>query len=157
MRADIPKVYFMTQDPQKALSESKRVLKDGGVLGCSAWQGSQWLDLMNVLGKVRPDMKLPVLPPEWSDADKMRGELDRAGFKDTVTKKADAYMKYESRDSIVDFICKTMPHMVALMKDMSDEEKSKVKSSMSEELEKICGSEEPGIMHGVALVAAGRK
>jgi ubiquinone/menaquinone biosynthesis C-methylase UbiE len=30
-------MFFMTSDPQKALSEAKRVLKDGGVLSCSAW------------------------------------------------------------------------------------------------------------------------
>lgn len=31
-------VYFMTSDPIKCLKESKRVLRDGGVLACSSWQ-----------------------------------------------------------------------------------------------------------------------
>lgn len=55
-------VYFMTSDPQKCLSESKRVLKDDGVLVCSSWKGSQWIEMMNLLKQVRPDKIMPEVP-----------------------------------------------------------------------------------------------
>ena len=59
----------MTPDPQKCLSESRRVLKDGGVLTCSSWEGSQWIDLMATVTKIRPDKKSPELPKDWRTVD----------------------------------------------------------------------------------------
>jgi ubiquinone/menaquinone biosynthesis C-methylase UbiE len=103
-------VYFMTPDPQKCLSESKRVLRDGGVLTCSSWHGSQWIDLMNLLPKIRPDKQLPVIPENWKNAEPMKLELEKAGFKDVESQEVLVEMEIDSLEVFVDFILDKMPH-----------------------------------------------
>lgn len=149
-------VYFMTPDPQKCLTESKRVLKDGGVLTCSSWKGSQWMDLMNLLVEVRPDKTMPSVPADWSEADKLKGELVKAGFQDVEAFEVDTQMEFERVEPFVDFMLDKMPHMVALTKDMSEEEVARTRTRVVEECRKMCPTE-PGVLSGTALVAVGRK
>ncbi|KAK3059177.1 hypothetical protein LTR09_000743 [Extremus antarcticus] len=149
-------VYFMTSDPQKALTESRRVLKDGGVLSLSSWQGSQWSDLMFLLPKVRPDKKMPHMLPEWTNADKLKGELEKAGFRDVQVQQVKTTMTYEKRSSLIELISTKMPHLVPIIKEMSDEEVQRYKDMMDEDMKKMC-PDEPGSLEGVALVATGRK
>ena len=100
----------MTPDPQKCLSESRRVLKDGGVLACSSWKGSQWMDLMNLLPQIRPDKQMPTMPENWSDVALLKAELEKAGFKDVETQEVDVDMRYEKTEEFVDFMMQKMPH-----------------------------------------------
>lgn len=46
-------VVFLVPEPAKALQAMKRALKPGGVLALSAWQESEWMDLMYYPKKVR--------------------------------------------------------------------------------------------------------
>lgn len=149
-------VYFMTPDPQKCLTESKRVLKDGGVLTCSSWKGSQWMDLMNLLVEVRPDKTMPSVPAAWSEAEKLKDELVTAGFQDVEAFEVDTQMEFERVESFVGFMLDKMPHMVALTKDMAEEEVERTRARMMEECRRMCLSE-PGVLRGTALVAVGRK
>lgn len=146
----------MTPDPQKCLSESKRVLKDGGVLACSSWQGSQWLDLMRLLPRVRPDKRLPDLPKEWEDIDLMKRELEKAGFRDVEGYPVETKMTFDKLEPLVDFLITKMPHMVMLTKDFSEGERASLKDLLLEEGRKMCPNE-PGSFVGTALVAVGRK
>lgn len=146
----------MTPDPQKCLSESKRVLKEGGVLACSSWQGSQWMDLMNSLKKVRPDKQMLEVPKEWMEVELMKGELEKAGFKDVESLQVETKMRFEKLETFCDFVILKVPHIVALTKDMSEEEIAKFKTTMMEEGRKMCPNE-PGELKGVALIAVGRK
>ncbi len=105
-------VYFMVPEPQKALSESLRVLKDGGVLTCSSWEGSSWMDLMALLPRIRPDKIMPKMPKEWENVDLMGEELRKAGFRDVESHRVPTSMKYESLEGLADFMATKMPHMV---------------------------------------------
>ena len=49
-----------------------------------------------------------------------------------------------------------MPHIIALTKDMSAEEMRKYKDIFIEKMKGMCASE-PGVIHGMSLVALGRK
>ena len=146
----------MTPDPQKCLSESKRVLKDGGVLTCSSWQGSQWIDLMNLLLKIRPDVKMPKIPEDWVSADGIKGVLEKAGFRDVESQQVPTTLSHDKWEPFAEFITTKMPHMVMLMKDMSDEEKAKFQELVVEEGKRMC-PDEPFTLSGTALVAVGRK
>ena len=145
----------MTPDPQKCLSESRRVLKDGGVLACSSWQTSDWMDMMNLVPKVRPDKVMPEIPKEWSDIDLIRKELEKAGFSDVESHQVAVTMKFNKLQELVD-LCMKLPHMVNLVKDMSGDETSQLKALMFE-LGKKSEPREPGELHGTALVAVGRR
>ncbi|KAK3675468.1 hypothetical protein LTR78_004551 [Recurvomyces mirabilis] len=149
-------VYFMTPDPQKSLSESLRVLSPSGVLALSAWKSSQWLDLMNLLTEVRPDKILPTLPEAWTSTGGIEGEMRKAGFKDIETYEVVVDMPYQSYDSFADFMITKMPHIIALSKDMSKEEMAKYKDLFIEKMKGMCATE-PGVLHGMSLVALGRK
>ena len=146
----------MTPDPQKCLSESKRVLKDGGVLTCSSWQGSQWMELMSLLPQVRPDKKMPEIPKEWMNVDGMKSELQKAGFENVESHQVHTSMHFEKLASLVDFMANKMPHMVMLTKDFTEDDKEKLTALMIAEGKKMC-STEPGTLQGTALVCVGRK
>ena len=146
----------MTPDPQKCLSESKRVLKEGGVLTCSSWQGSQWMDLMNLLPQVRPDKTMPEMPKAWMNGDLMKAELEKAGFIDVESHQVPTAMRFDTLASLVDFMLTKMPHMVMLTRDFSEEDITKLKDIMVAEGKKM-NADEPGTLKGTALVAVGRK
>ena len=153
---NLGQVYFMTPDPQKCLSESKRVLKEGGVLTCSSWQGSDWMDLMNLLPQVRSDKKPIEMPKAWCNWELMKGELEKAVFKDVQAYQVETEMKFERYDPCIDIFVDKMPHMIAMMEDFSADERAKTRALMKEEMKKI-SPQEPGSLRGVALVAVGRK
>lgn len=146
----------MTPDPQKCLIESKRVLKDGGVLSCSSWHGSQWIDLMNLLPKVRPDAKMPEIPKNWRDTEPVKQELEKAGFRNVDSQEVHVEMTVDSLEVFIDFILTKMPHMVMLVKDFSADEKARLRKLMLDEGRKLC-PQDPATFTGTALVAVGSK
>lgn len=148
-------VYFMTPDPQRCLAESRRVLGDGGVLACSAWEGNQWMDAMGEMTVVRPDIKLPSIPKEWGSAEAVKGELEKAGFTDVRSERVDVEMGYETHEKLVGTLTR-MPHTLAMMKGMSEEETSSAKEAILRKCRKF-NPNEPGTLKGVAIVAVGRK
>jgi ubiquinone/menaquinone biosynthesis C-methylase UbiE len=147
---------FMTPDPQKVLSECLRVLQPGGVLSCSSWEGSQWLDLMKMVTTVRAEKALPKLPAEWASVDGVKGELEKAGFKDVDAHRLEVKMLFETHESICKFMVEMMPHMVEMTKDWSQEEVKKLIETMTEKAKEMCLSE-PGHLIGHAIVGIGRK
>lgn len=106
-------VYFMVPEPAKALSESLRVLKDDGVLSCSSWEGSQWIDLMHLAARIRPDKTMPEMPKDWSNVDLLRGQLEQAGFREVEAHRVETSMAFDTRDKLVDMLLNVMPPMVS--------------------------------------------
>ncbi|KAK5131873.1 hypothetical protein LTR08_000540 [Meristemomyces frigidus] len=149
-------VYLLTAAPQKCLSESLRVLGTGGVLAVSSWQGSQWLDLMYVLRKVKADVEVPSLPEGWTSTEGVEGELRTAGFRDVESGGVAVEMKFATREALVEMLLTKMPHMLALTKGLSEEEMAGLKRAMLAQAKEYC-ADEPGKLKGVALVAVGRK
>lgn len=149
-------VYFMTADPNKCLSESLRVLAPGGVLACTAWEGSEWLDVMNTLKGVRPDLKLPELPKAWSDAELLRGELEGAGFREVVCEKVAVKMQFERHETLVEWLLTKLPHIVAVTKDLSEEEMGRYREAATKLCKEYCPNA-PGELSGRSLLAIGRK
>jgi hypothetical protein len=145
----------MTPDPMKCLLESKRVLKDGGVLACSSWKSSQWMELMLLVLKVREDAQLPLLPAEWRTVEAIKAELRKAGFRHVESHEVDVEMSFDSHDTLVDVLIK-LPHMVVLTEGWDREEMEKLRHLMLQEAKEYCMSA-PGILEGTALVAIGRK
>lgn len=149
-------VYFMTAEPMKCLTESRRVLKEGGVLSLSSWEGSQWMDLMLMLKHIRPEKQMPAIPDAWSHQEGLAGEMKAAGFKDVETHRVPCEMAFESHESLVHFFVHKMPHMIVMAKDMSEGEVKKLEDMMVAESKKM-DPNAPGKLKGVALVAVGRK
>ncbi|CAK1354830.1 hypothetical protein CB0940_01363 [Cercospora beticola] len=149
-------VYFMTPSPQKCLEESMRVLKSGGVLSCSSWQNSEWLQLMNLVQEIRPEAPVPEIPEGWRSAKGLLAEVEGAGFQQVEAVEVDVEMAFETHEALLEILTAKMPHMVKLLSSWSEGEVKRLRSLMSERLKKVC-PEEPGKLSGVALVAVGRK
>ena len=149
-------VYFMTPDPQKCLTESLRVLQDGGVLACTAWEDSDWLQVMMTLKEVRPDFTMPELPKNWKDAELLKKELEIAGFKDVKSERIPVTMKFETHEGLIDFMADAMPMMTAFTKLMTAEEVKRFKEVAVAKTKSFC-QEAPGTLHGWALLAVGQK
>lgn len=149
-------VYFMTPDPQKCLTESLRVLKEGGVLACTAWEDSDWLQVMLTLKEVRPDFTMPELPKAWSNVGLLKKELEGAGFKDVRSERVAVTMRFEEHEGLIDFMADTMPMMTAFTKQMSEEEVKRFKEVAAAKMREFC-PEAPGQLHGWALLATGQK
>ncbi|KAK3639970.1 hypothetical protein LTR56_012144 [Elasticomyces elasticus] len=149
-------VYFMVPDPQKALAESLRVLKPDGVLSLSAWEGSEWMDMMNLLPKIRPDKVMPAIPRAWMTTDGVKAEMEKAGFRDVETHQCPVEMPFQDHETFADFFIEKLPHMRALIKDMSEEEVTQLRELMVSGMKKQCPNA-PGALKGIALVGVGRK
>lgn len=149
-------VYFMTPDPQKCLTESLRVLAPGGILACTAWEGSQWLDLMKTIKEVRPDLPLPELPRNWSEVELLRGELEIAGFREAQAERVAVKMPFERHETLVDWLIEKLPHAIAITKQMSAEEVRKWKELATAMCKEFC-PDAPGELSGWSLMATGRK
>ncbi|EME49527.1 hypothetical protein DOTSEDRAFT_68335 [Dothistroma septosporum NZE10] len=149
-------VFFMTPDPQKCLTESRRVLESGGVLGCSSWAGSQWMDLMKLASTIRSDKVVPELPKEWSSATAMKVEVEKAGFKDVTAEEVEVEMSFDRYEPLIDLLTTKMPHMINLLKEFSADEMQRLRGLMLARMKETVRSE-PGVLHGTALIAVGKK
>ena len=150
-------VYFMTPDPQKCLSESLRLLKPGGVLAASSWEGNQWMDIISyAFAQVRPEKQMPSLPAQWSDVELLRREFEQAGFQDVQSERVPVGMRFQRYEVLVEWLLTKMPFVVALTRDMSEEEMGRLRVEAVKKCKEFCSSE-PGELRGVSLLAVGRK
>lgn len=81
-------VFFLTDNPAKAVAESYRVLTPNGALACSSWHKASWINYLAIaaertltpLGKTAPPQ--PQLPAEWGTVEGVQEQLAAAGFKE---------------------------------------------------------------------------
>jgi ubiquinone/menaquinone biosynthesis C-methylase UbiE len=150
-------VFFMTSDPQKCLTESLRVLKAGGVLTASSWDGNmQWLQLMRLASVIRPDKQFPSLPEAWTNTSGVRSEFEKAGFREVDAVEVVTHWHFESYEAMANDVMTKTPQMLALLKDFSDREKEELAALVIQECKKMAPSE-PYALKGVSIVAYGRK
>nr|OQO21681.1 hypothetical protein B0A51_10555 [Rachicladosporium sp. CCFEE 5018] len=149
-------VYFMTPDPRKCLSETLRILKPGGVLGCTSWKGSQWLDAMNVFGEFKPDVTMPKMPEAWASVEGVRRELEVAGFEDVRSEEVTVEMPFEDVGVLTKMLLYEIPMMKVLTNNLSEAEKEELEQMIAASVKKS-SAEHPGKLLGVALVGLGRK
>ncbi|KAJ8103402.1 S-adenosyl-L-methionine-dependent methyltransferase [Lipomyces tetrasporus] len=152
-------VLFMVPQARVALSEIRRVLNHqngGGVFALSSWQGSEWIDLMSFVKKVRPDKVVPQLGPMWHTVEGIRGELEVAGFREVQVYSVETYMPFEDHDEIARYILTEFPGMKRLTSDMTRQELERTRDLMVEDI-KFRHPTAPSRLVGTALVGIGRK
>ncbi|CAD0030081.1 unnamed protein product [Aureobasidium pullulans] len=84
-------VFFMTENPAKAVAESYRVLSQNGVMACSSWAKMAWMECLAIaadrifptLGKPVPAM--PQFPVQWASVEGIEQQLANAKFRDIHT------------------------------------------------------------------------
>ncbi|KAL2167842.1 hypothetical protein VTG60DRAFT_709 [Thermothelomyces hinnuleus] len=148
-------LYNLTTDPHKCLTECRRVLQPNGVLAASAWEGNEWLEMMQVLPIIKPELKSAV-KAKWTSVSAMKADLEAAGFRDVEVESVPVQVPFESHDLFVDTLLTYQPRMTALLRDFTDQEKATLRKLLIEEMKVYCPTE-PGELNGVVLVATGCK
>lgn len=152
-------VLFMVPQARTALQEVRRVLTDqhgGGFFALSSWQGSEWMELMGFISKVRPEKTMPKMPPTWRTEDGVRAELEATGFRDINVYTVETYMPFDDYDEIARYILTQFPGMSRMTGDMTREDLEKVRDLMVEYI-KSKHPVAPGRLTGTAIIGAGRK
>lgn len=149
-------VVFLVAEPVKALEAVRRTLAPDGVFAFSAWERSDWGDLMYYPVKVRPDLVMPTLPTDWTQAEGVRGRLVEAGFRDVEVGSIEGYLPFTDYDEICRFILTKMPLAARVVAQMSDEEVLRTHALMVSDLRAKYPTV-PAKMVGKATVAYCRK
>jgi ubiquinone/menaquinone biosynthesis C-methylase UbiE len=159
-------VFFMTEKPEKALSESLRVLSTSGVCACSSWHRVQWLELLNLAahrsfpGFGKPIPEMPVIATEWTSREGMQGLLTKAGFTEVETEYVDAPITPPDVEGFAKFFLGSGNPAVTWITDvLSGEEVEEVERRFVEVIREKCERNEEGgyVIGGVAVLAVGRK
>jgi SAM-dependent methyltransferase len=159
-------VFFMTSAPEKALSESWRVLLPSGVCACSSWHRGQWLELLDLAahrsfpGFGKPIPEMPVIATEWTSREGMEGLLRKAGFREVETEYVDAPITPPDVEGFAKFFLGSGNPAVTWVTDvLSGEEVKEVERKFVEVIREKCERNEKGgyVIVGVAVLAVGRK
>ncbi|KEQ99663.1 hypothetical protein AUEXF2481DRAFT_25547 [Aureobasidium subglaciale EXF-2481] len=159
-------VFFMTADPAKALAESYRVLRSGGVLACSSWHKMMWMEnlvlaterALTPLNKAIPVM--PQFPTKWSTAGGVKEQLANAGFRDIQTEYIEAPIIIPDVEAWSrSFIASGNPAVTWITDVLDAAEVEQVEKQLVQAIKEKCEVNEQGayILSGTAVLAAGRK
>lgn len=100
---------MLLSEPRTALMQTRRVLKDDGIMALSCWKSSQWMDMMLIINDI--DTKTwDGLPAVWSNVDGVKGELKSVGFSDVGAEEVDVKMQFESHEQLLGF-CNRRKHL----------------------------------------------
>lgn len=149
-------LVFIIPEPEKAVQAMKRKLAPEGVLAMSAWKSSHWMDLMYYPMKVRPDLKMPTPPGEWSSIDGVRERLEKEGFKQVEVVETEGYLPFDDYAEICRFILTKLPLSSRVVAQMTDEELLRTHDLMVRDL-KDWYPTVPAKMVGKATIAYAKK
>ncbi|KAI2905916.1 hypothetical protein CBS63078_1112 [Aspergillus niger] len=148
--------FFNASNPQKALSESLRVLHPGGVLAASSWAETDWLKILRTITRIDPARSPPSIPAEWAHAGKLAAQLEIAGFRDVEVHEVAVDIPFRSYASFVDVMMTRVTQMITASQNLDEEQKASLRVLMMDEMRELCPTE-PGTLKAVSLVAVGVK
>jgi ubiquinone/menaquinone biosynthesis C-methylase UbiE len=160
-------VFFLTNNPFKAVQEAYRVLSPNGVMACSSWHRTTWLDYLGLaatrlfsdLDKSPPDRL--ELPAEWSNVERVSEQLSNAGFKDIRTEYVETAMILPKNldDWVHVFVTSGNPAVTWITDLLNEEEVKELEVHVVQVLKEKRQVNDQGevIIPGTAVVAAGRK
>lgn len=153
--------FMLMLDPQAALNECRRVLKDGGRLALSVWAGPEKNPWLTTTGMTM--MQLGHEPPNdpfgpggmfsLSEHDTIRSLLDNAGFSDVVIEEIPLDWKFESFDRAWEWMSEVAGAVASLIAELSPEEVEKLRSAL-EQNEEPFRTDEGLVLPGVTVNAA---
>ncbi|CAD0107464.1 unnamed protein product [Aureobasidium uvarum] len=159
-------VFFMVEDPAKALKETYRVLKPHGVGACSSWSRLQWMESLAIaasrtfpkLNKPTPEM--PTVSPSWTSCEGVSEQLKTAGFKEIHTEYVEAPIVMPDVEQFAHFFLTSGNPAVTWITDILDEQEVKeVEKELVQVVRENCEKNDEGayVLAGTAVVAIGRK
>jgi ubiquinone/menaquinone biosynthesis C-methylase UbiE len=151
-------------DPQAALSESGRVLRDDGRVAFAVWGGPEqnpWITVtgMTMVQQGHTPPGDPFAPGgmfSMADHDRIRGMLIRAGFGEPKIEELDVVWTFADFDEFWGFLTKVAGAVAMLIESLSEDDAVKLKAALQEALESF-RAEQGYAMPGVSICAAASK
>ncbi|SCU79363.1 LADA_0B00166g1_1 [Lachancea dasiensis] len=146
-------VMFFSNDPDAAFNEAYRTLKPGGAIGMTSFQRIQWMDLRNVVQKIRPELAPPQLPPRWASAEWIREQCSKAGFVDVTVEPTDVFLEVDEPRELADFLVNSgIPQVSGIFGSLTTEQKNEVIDLIVKEVN--TNYQKPIRIPGVLLVSS---
>jgi SAM-dependent methyltransferase len=147
--------YMLMADPEGALNETRRVLRDGGRLALSVWGGAEenpWADIPRRaidehIGAAPPD---PTAPGIFALADpqRTRALLEAAGFEVRRMEDVQLRWRFEDFDAYWRYLNEVAGRIAVALEAMSDEDRHAVRGRLEQAAEPYRvngGYEFPGV------------
>jgi SAM-dependent methyltransferase len=153
--------YMLMPDPAAALSETRRVLRDGGRLALAVWASAEEKPWTSILGRILVERRL-VPPPEpgtpgpfaLADEELLRATLEGAGFAVRRLEQLQVLHVYRDLDDYVHRLSETARTFSAIWRDASDELRDALRADFADAFAPYAvdgGYELPGV--AVCVVA----
>ena len=150
------------QDPEKAMAEAGRVLRNGGRYTFTVWctpdQGSELFGLMQ--GAIQAhgsiDVGLPPAPPffRFADAEECRKTLTAAGFLAPVTAKIPLTWRGKTASDYLDLFYKSAVRMPMVLERQTSDAREQIHKSVLENAERFRVGERLEIASPAFMVTA---
>ncbi|THY33648.1 S-adenosyl-L-methionine-dependent methyltransferase [Aureobasidium pullulans] len=158
-------VFFMTEDPAKAVAESYRVLSQNGVMACSSWAKMAWMECLAIaaerifppLGKPVPAM--PQFPVQWASVEGIEQQLANAKFRDIQTEYTQAPIVVPNLEVWSHFFMTSGNPAVSWITDeLDDAGVQEAEKQFIQVVKEQCEVNENGayVLPGTAVLAVGR-
>jgi SAM-dependent methyltransferase len=153
--------FMLMLDPQSALRECKRVLKDGRRLALSVWAGPEQNPWITVAGMTMVQLGYPPSGDPFgpggmfsmADHDTIRSMVEGAGFTDVTIEEMAVDWVVDSFDEIWDFMTSVAGAIAALIKDLPESEIEKLRRALEANVDQFRsgkGLRLPGVTINVA-------
>jgi ubiquinone/menaquinone biosynthesis C-methylase UbiE len=135
--------FMFFPDMQLAANEMARVLRKGGKLSTSVWDGPQgnfWVTA--IMGTINRNMQLDPPPPgspgmfRCAEPGLMKSILEKAGFKNVIEKQVISTMNSGTVDTYWQMMTEVGAPIVAALSKADDEMKARIKKEVYEEVKK---------------------
>ena len=153
--------FMLMLDPEAAMAESRRVLKNGCRLSLSVWGGPEKNPWVTVTGMTMMQLgHEPARDPfgpggmfSLSDHDKLRQMLSKAGFTDITIEEMPVIWSYASFDEAWAFMTKVAGAIASVVKELPPDEVVELRSALEKNEEQFrtdSGLSLPGVTVNVS-------
>lgn len=153
--------FMLMQDPQSAVNECRRVLKDGGSLALSVWAGPEknpWvtttgMTMMQLGHDPGTDPFAPGGIFSLSQHDAVRSLLENAGFSDVFIEELAVDWKFESFDQSWEFTNEVAGALATLVRELPRDKVEELRAAL-EQNEEPFRTDEGLVLPGMTVNAA---
>ena len=152
--------YMLMLDPEAALRETRRVLRQDGRVALAAWAGPEHNPHMTMAPRTLVELGLSQPPPidepgpfAFAQDGRIEELLEGAGFTEVVVEPLDLHFHYASRDEVFEAHLDLSPSGNAILRELSPADHTRFRDALDEQLEPFMRPDGGVELPGRTLVA----